>query len=43
VERDREKGTGVYEIEFKRGLVEYEYEIRVSDGKILSWDKELDD
>ncbi len=43
VEKDYEKGTLVYEIEFEKGAWEYEFEIRVSDGKILEWDKEIDD
>ena len=43
IEKDRDDGILVYEIEFEKGNVEYEYEIRVSDGKIISWDKEIDD
>ena len=43
VEKDRDRGSLIYEIEFKYGVVEYEYEIRISDGKILEWDKEIDD
>ena len=42
-EKDRDDGIHIYEIEFQKGNVEYEYEIRVSDGKIISWDKEIDD
>ena len=43
VEKDRDDGIHIYEIEFQKGNVEYEYEIRVSDGKIISRDKEIDD
>lgn len=43
VEKDRDRGAWVYEIEFQHGIVEYEYEIRISDGKILEWNKEIDD
>jgi uncharacterized membrane protein YkoI len=43
VEKDRENGVYVYEIDFEKGIMEYEYEIRISDGKLLKWDKEIDD
>ena len=42
VEYDREDGTAHYDIEFRVGNVEYEYEID-ADGKVLSWDKDVDD
>lgn len=41
--KDRDDGVWVYEIEFRDGRMEYEYEIRVSDGKILDHDKDYDD
>ena len=43
VEKDRDDGVWVYEIEFFSGRMEYEYEIHAETGKILDWDKEIDD
>ena len=43
VERDYERGTLVYEIDFEHGRKEYSYDIRISDGKILTRDVEIDD
>lgn len=43
IEKDRDDGVWVYEIEFRHEKMEYDYEIRVSDGKILDWDKDWDD
>ena len=40
---DYENGIKVYEIEFKVGNVEYEYEIKVSNGAIVSSSSEIDD
>ncbi len=40
---DYDDGVKVYEIEFRKGNWEYEYEIKASNGKILSWDKDYDD
>lgn len=42
VKLDREKGVYVYEIEFKSGRYEYEYEINATTGKIIKYDKEYD-
>ena len=42
VEKDRDDGVWVYEVEFEKGRTEYEYEIRVSDGKILERDVDND-
>ncbi len=42
-ERDYERGVLVYEVEFEHGRNEYSYEIRVSDGKILTHSVEIDD
>ena len=42
IEKDRDDGVLVYEIEFNHGYTEYDYEIRVSDGKILERDIDLD-
>lgn len=43
VERDWENRIWVYEIEFRVGQTEYQYEIHAETGEILEWDKELDD
>jgi uncharacterized membrane protein YkoI len=43
VERDREHGRTVYEVEFNRGRTEYEYEIDAADGTVLQSDVEYDD
>ena len=40
---DRDDGRWVYEIEFRKGRTEYEYEVRASDGKIVDYDKDWDD
>jgi uncharacterized membrane protein YkoI len=42
-EKDIERGVLVYEVEFERGRNEYSYEIRVSDGKVLTREIEIDD
>ena len=43
IERDYERGTLVYEIEFEHGRKEYSYEIRISDGKLLTREIDIDD
>jgi len=43
VELDTDDGVRVYEIEFKVGNVEYEYEINSSSGAIISSSSEVDD
>ena len=43
VEKDYERGTLVYEVEFEHGRYEYSYEIRISDGKVLTRSIENDD
>lgn len=40
---DYENGVKVYEIEFKVGNLEYEYDINVSNGAIISNSVEIDD
>ena len=42
-EKDRDDGVWVYEIEFDEGYTEYEYKIRISDGKIVERDIDFDD
>lgn len=41
-EKDYENGILVYEIEFRQGVTEYKAEISVSDGKIISWEVDMD-
>ena len=43
VKLDTDDGVRVYEIEFKVGNVEYEYEINASSGAIISSSSEVDD
>ena len=43
VKLDRDDGRYVYEIEFRRGLTEYEAEINAEDGRILKFEKDFDD
>lgn len=40
---DRDDGVTVYEVEFRDGAVEYEYEIHAQNGTILDWDRDYDD
>ncbi len=40
---DREDGKVVYEIEFQSGMTEYEYEIDATTGKVLDYEREIDD
>ncbi len=40
---DTDDGIAVYEIEFKSGKYEYKYEINAKTGKILDFDKDIDD
>lgn len=43
VELDRDDGVVCYEIEFRNGRTEFDAEIKADDGKILSWEADLDD
>ena len=43
IELDDEDGKLVYEIEFKSGNMEYDYEIDAASGMILKHEAELDD
>ena len=38
--RESEDGLDVYKVEFRSGGMEYDYEIRVSDGTILESESE---
>lgn len=42
-ELEWEGGRMIYEVEFRVGRTEYEYEIDASTGEVLSWESELDD
>lgn len=42
-EFDYDDGRGEYDVQFHYGSYEYSYEIHAETGRILSWDKELDD
>lgn len=39
---DRDHGTMVYEIEFRQGRVEYEYEIDAATGRVLDYERDAD-
>lgn len=43
IKKDYENGIEVYDVEFYVGEKEYDYEISISDGKILKSDFEIDD
>nr|WP_326186206.1 PepSY domain-containing protein [uncultured Oscillibacter sp.] len=43
VKLDREDGVQVYDVEFRAGSIEYEYELRSSDGAILKAERDRDD
>ena len=43
VEPDDEDGVPIYEVDFKSGDMEYEYEIHAATGEILKHEAELDD
>ena len=42
-EYDRDDGIPEYEVEFRVGNWEYDYEIHAETGKILDWEKDWDD
>ena len=43
VELDYEHGRKVYEVRFYQGGYEYEYDIDAESGKVLKFEKDLDD
>ena len=43
VELDYEHGRKVYEVRFYKGGYEYEYDIDAESGKVLKFEKDLDD
>ena len=40
--KDRENGVLVWEVEFRSGDYEYDYEIHAETGEVVKWDKEFD-
>ena len=42
-ELDTDDGVTIFEIEFKAGGYEYDYEVNAMTGSILQYDRELDD
>ena len=42
-ELDKEDGIMVYEVEFRYGHYEYDYEINAKTGAIIDYEKEWDD
>ena len=43
VELDFDDGVWKYEVEFRQGREEYDFEIKADDGAIISWEKDIDD
>ena len=43
IEKDSENGIQVYEVSFKSGNKEYDYDINASNGAIITFDVEVDD
>lgn len=43
VELDRERGVWVYEVEFKKGGMEYNVDVNALDGSIVEYEAEYDD
>lgn len=41
--KDRDNGRDIYEVEFRYGGYEYEYDIDAGDYSIIEWDKDYDD
>ncbi len=41
-ELDRDDGVWLYEIEFRQNKIEYDVEVKADDGKILSFEKDID-
>lgn len=39
---DFDDGKWVYDIEFRQGLIEYNFEIDATDGRIIEWEKDID-
>lgn len=43
VELDKDDGITYYDVDFRKGIYEYSYEINAKTGKIIEWDKDIDD
>ena len=42
-EFERDDGVYIYDVEFRKGITEYNAEIKADDGRILEWDVDIDD
>lgn len=42
IKQDTKKGIVVYEIDFKHGIMEYEYKINAITGDIIDWESDVD-
>ena len=42
-EQDRDDGMLIWEVEFRQGRVEYEYESHAQTGKVLDWERDIED
>lgn len=42
VELDKDNGIWQYEVEFKKGLIEYDVDVRADDGTVISFEKDID-
>lgn len=42
IKKEREDGQDIYDVEFHVGNTEYDYEIRMNDGKIIKFDSDID-
>jgi uncharacterized membrane protein YkoI len=42
VKKDREKGIRVWDVEFRQGDWEFDYDVDIETGAVVKWDKEFD-
>ena len=40
---ERDYGIYIYDVEFRKGLIEYNAEIKADDSRIVEWDIDFDD
>ena len=43
VKLEKDNGIYVYDVEFRKGMTEYNADIKAEDGTILEWDVDIDD
>jgi len=43
VKFEREDGVYIYDVEFYKGVKEYDYEVNAETGKIITWDNDFED